>query len=131
MSENKSENKLAQTKPVKLDLGAPQYTADDRYLYTVVENILAVDQVIKGMTDYKNVSISFLVDSLIYKILNEGKQKEFLSFKEEEIKRRASGKTGDDKNRAIIEANLATIGKCMAYFGKYFTFEERLAVIVA
>ena len=123
---------MADNKPYKIEVGAPEYDVNTSYFNVVMNNLLVIDSALAGADGYSNINVPLLIDSLIAKILSKEEKKRIKEFKRDTIKSYKEGKrTKEDLDIAILEANMEALGECIEYFNKYLTFETKLGIMVA
>lgn len=118
--------------PLRQELGAPEWDVNTSYFNVVLNNLLVIDSAIAGMDGYSNINIPLLVDSLIAKILSKKEKQRIKELKKKTVEEYLKDKTSkEDRNYALLEANMEILGECIEYFNRYLTFETKLGFMIA
>lgn len=115
-------------KQKKIELGLPEFEADDILKQQITDNIMTVHRSISEMDGGYTPKVPFLVDCLITAITPYEKQKAMFDLKEDLISEGIATVTDrDKKNQIIMDVNMKILGLCRVSLAKYT--ENRLAII--
>lgn len=114
-----------------VEFNAPNYEPNLSYFETVMNNIRLIDNSAAGAAEYDRPDVPLLVDLLVCKILNDEKRNEILDFQTQLMNEIDEKKIHDkvDRRAAVMHVCMLVYQKCVSYFGKYLTWETRLAVM--
>lgn len=116
----------------KVEFNAPHYEPNLSYFETVMNNIRLIDNSAAGAEGYTRPDMPLLVDLLVSKILNDEKRNEIIEYQEKMLK---EGKENNPDNlpgehdETVMRVCVEVYQKCVSYYGKYLTWETRLAVM--
>ena len=112
----------------KIELGLPEFEADDILKQMLVDNIMSIHRAITEMDGGYSPKVPFLVDCLITSLTPYEKQYAMFQMKEDLINEGVDGVTDiEEKNQIIMDVNMKVLGLCRVSFGKFT--EKRLAII--
>jgi hypothetical protein len=113
----------------EFNLGVPEYDCNTMFFNVIMRNLMLIDSAIAGLEGYNALNVPILIDSLISKTGKE-KRPELMKKKKEIVAVYTEGKTTkEDRNAAILEANIEVLGYVVDHLFKYLNLETKLGVM--
>lgn len=113
----------------EFNLGVPEYDCNTAFFNVIMRNLVLIDTSIAGLEGYSALNVPILIDSLIAKTGKE-KRPMLMEKKKELVQKHLEGITSkDDKDAAILDANIEALGFVVDHLFKYLNLETKLGVM--
>ena len=112
-----------------IQLGLPEFQADDILKAQITDNIFAIHRVLEHMTPQAVPNLQYLIECFMTSITPFKKQQAVFDLRDKLIKEKTKDiVNADEKNEIIVEVHMRIFGLCRELYSKKYG-ENRLAVM--
>lgn len=112
-----------------IQLGLPEFHADDILKAQITDNIFAIHRVIEHMDPHSTRNLQYLIECFMTSLTPFKKQQAVFDLRDKMITEQLEGVVGtDEKNEVIIAVHMRIFGLCRELYAQKYG-ESRLAVM--